>query len=166
VERYFDWKNPVDAVVEGIFLPEATRPSDAVNVVKKAKFDAGAGELLTTKGNGPRVLFDALKFKSADKARKVQSYLHGQDLQQPCFKVCSAQVSNLKLNGIPGATAVQQVPMRKLPPNAPPPFDHYVAEFTVGPYLYIADANGGPGEVPKALFEKGARAYYDRVKNL
>jgi hypothetical protein len=164
VERYFGWKDPIDVVAEGISIPQATRPSEAVDVVKKAGFDAGAGELLTQKGIGPQLQLDALKFKSTGGAGDVRDYLHEQDLKQPCFKACSENVSDLKLNGISGAKAARQVPLRKLPPNAPPPFDHYVVEFTVGPYLYVGSINGGPREIRQRLFEQGAKAFYDHVK--
>jgi hypothetical protein len=164
VERYFAWKNPIDVVTQGFGLPEATAPSEAVDVVKKAGFDAGAGEVLTNGPTGPRVVIDAIKFKSASGASKIRDWLHGQDLIQPCFAACSENVSNLNLAGIPGSRAAKQVPLSKPPRNAPPPFDRYATEFAMGSYLYVADVNGGPGEVSPRLFEKGAKAYYDYVR--
>jgi hypothetical protein len=164
VERYFAWKNPIDVVAQGFALPEATAPSQGVEVVKKAGFDAGAGEVLTSGGAGPRLVVDAIKFKSAAGATRVRDWLHGQDLMQPCFSVCSENVSNLKLASVPGARAAKQVPLSKLPRNSPPPFNRYAVEFSMGPYLYVAEANAGPGTISPRLFERGAKAYYDYVK--
>jgi hypothetical protein len=164
VERYFEWKNPIDVVAQGFALPEVTAPSQGVDVLKKADFDAGAGEVLTTGGAGPRLVVDALEFKSAKGATNVRDWLHGQDLMQPCFSTCSESVSNLNLADIPGSRAAKQVPLRKLPPNAPPPFDHYAVEFSMGPYLYVGHISDGPGMGSPRLFAKGAKAYYDHVK--
>jgi hypothetical protein len=164
VERYFEWKDPIDAVTQGFALPEVTAPSQAVDVVKKAGFDAGAGEVLTNGPTGPRLVVDAIKFNSASGATKVRDWMHGQDLTQPCFSTCSESVSNLNLASGPGSKAAKQVPLSKLPPNAPEPFDHYAVEFSIGPYLYVGDIHDGPGTVSPKLFEKGAKAYYDFVK--
>jgi hypothetical protein len=164
VERYFEWKNPIDAVAQGFALPEVTAPSQAVDVVKKAGFDAGAGEVLTNGPAGPRLVIDAIKFNSAAGATKVRDWLHGQDLMQPCFSTCSESVSNLNLASVPGSKAAKQVPLSKLPPTSPEPFDHYAVEFSIGPYLYVGDIHGGPRTISPRLFEKGAKAYYDFVK--
>jgi hypothetical protein len=164
VERYFAWKDPIDVVAQGFSLPEATAPSQGVDVVKKAGFDAGAGEVLTSGAAGPRLVVDAIKFKSAAGANKVRDWLHGQDLIQPCFSVCSESVSNLNLASVPGSRAAKQVPLAKLPRNSPEPFDHYAVEFSNGPYLYVGDIHGGPGTISPKVFEKGAKAYYDHVK--
>jgi hypothetical protein len=164
VERYFAWKNPIDVVAQGFALPEVTAPSQGVDVVKKAGFDAGAGEVLTNGVTGPRLVVDAIKLKSAAGANKVRDWLHGQDLMQPCFAVCSESGSNLNLSSVPGSRAAKQVPLSKLPRNSPPPFDRYAVEFSVGPYLYVAQINGDPGSLSPKLFEKGAKAYYDHVK--
>ena len=164
VERYFAWKNPIDVVGQGFVLPEVTAPSQGVDVVKKAGFDAGAGEALTQGAAGPQLLVDAIKFKSAAGATQVRDWLHKQDLTQPCFSICSENVSNLNLASVPGSTAAKQVPLTKLPRNSPEPFDRYAVEFSMGPYLYTGVINGGPGTISPKLFEKGAKAYYDHVK--
>jgi hypothetical protein len=164
VERYFEWKDPVDVVAQGFALPEVTAPSQGVAVVKKAGFDAGAGEVLTNGPAGSRLVVDAIKFNSAGGATQVRDWLHGQDLTQPCFSTCSESVSNLTLASIPGSTAAKQVPLSKLPRNSPSPFDHYVAEFSTGPYLYVADIHDGPNTLSPKVFEKGVKAYYDYVR--
>jgi hypothetical protein len=164
VERYFEWKDPIDVVTQGFALPEATAPSQAVDVVKKAGFDAGAGEVLTNGPTGPRLVVDAIKFDSPGGATQVRDWLHGQDLTQPCFSTCSESVSNLNLASVPGSKAAKQVPLSKPPPNSPEPFDHYAVEFSIGPYLYVGDIHGAPGSVSPKLFEQGAKAYYDHVK--
>jgi hypothetical protein len=166
LERPFEWDNPIDAAVEGLSLPQATPPSEAVDVLKKDDFDAGAGEFLTTKQgeNGPAVGISVYKLGSGDDARDLQTYMHKQDLQQPCYKICSESPSELKVSGIPGVTAVKQIPQKHLPKDAPPPFDHYVFEFTDGQYLYRGETFDGPNKVSPARFEKSARDYYSHVK--
>lgn len=164
VERYFEWKDPIDVVAQGFALPEVTAPSQGVAVLKKAGFDAGAGEVLTNGPFGPQLVVDAIKFNSAGGANEVRDWLHGQDLTQPCFSTCSEGVSNLSLASVPGSKAAKQVPLSKLPRNSPPPFDHYAAEFTIGPYLYVVDIHGAPNTISQKLFEKGTKTYYDYVK--
>jgi hypothetical protein len=166
LERPFEWDNPIDAAVEGMSLPQATAPSEAVDVLEKAGFDAGAGEHLSTKQgeNGPHIGTFVYKVGSADEARDVQAFMHKQDLQQPCYQVCSEAPSELKVSGIPGVTAVKQIPQKHLPKNAPPPFDHYIVEFTDGSYVYVGETFDGPHKVSPTEFEKGARAYYSHVK--
>jgi hypothetical protein len=164
VERYFAWKNPIDVVTQGFALPEVTAPSEGVKVVRKAGFDAGAGEVLSNGPASPRLVVDAIKFKSAGGATKVRDWLHGQDLMQPCFSICSESVSNLNLASVPGSKAAKAVPLSKLPRNSPEPFDRYAVEFSMGSYLYVGQINGGPGTISPKLFEKGAKAYYDYAK--
>jgi hypothetical protein len=166
LERPFEWDNPIDAAVQGLSLPQATDPSDAVDALKQAGFDAGAGEYLTTKQgeNGPAVGISVYKLGSSDEARDLQTYMHKQDLQQPCYQICSEFPSELKVSGIPGVTAVKQIPQKHLPKNAPPPFDHYIVEFTDGQYLYRGETYDGPNKVSPARFEKSARDYYSHAK--
>jgi hypothetical protein len=166
VERTFAWKDPIDVVGQGFALPAATAPSQGVGVLKKAGFDAGAGETLTTPAGDSRIQIDVLKFNSAKGATDVRDWLHQQDQLQPCFATCSESVSNLRLPVIPGALAAKQVPLKNRPPNAPGPFDHYAVEFTKGAYLYVGTASGGPGTIKPSLFETGSRAFYDHVKGL
>lgn len=111
-QRTFDWRDPVDLIVEGLRLPEITRPSSAVKILNDAGFQGGAGERLTT-GTPPdqgEVTVGVLKFKSPDGARQVRDWMHGQDLQQPCFAACIYTPRNLAIPAVPTATAVQQVP--------------------------------------------------------
>jgi hypothetical protein len=163
VVQPFEWDNSIDFSVEGVLLPAATKPSAAVDEIDDAGFDAGDGEILRPKGGGPDIHVAVVKFDSDDGAVEIRDYLHGQDLQQPCFEACTVNPKELELKGVPNSKAVHQVPLPKsqIPPGAPPPFERYVAEFTIGPYLYIADAGGAPGDTPPARFQRGVRTVYE-----
>jgi hypothetical protein len=173
VQRTLDWSDPVDLVGEGMRLPEATHPSDAVRVVNEAGLRGAAGEILT-KGQPPEedhATSGVVRLKSAAGARKLRDYMHRQDLIQPCFTACIYQPGTLEVVGVPGAVAVQQVPHLPAPPGggSPPPESQgppvgYAAEFTIGPYLYFATTDGRRRDA--ARFVATTRRYYQRVKKL
>src|SRR5437660_12533017 len=48
--RTLDWSDPVNLVGEGLFLPEATHPSQAVKEIRGAGFRGSAGEDLNRGG--------------------------------------------------------------------------------------------------------------------
>jgi hypothetical protein len=178
--RTFDWSDPVNLVGEGIFLPEATRPSDAVKEIRDADFRGAAGEQLNRGGsNGDELRSGVVKFKSDSGANKVRDWMHREDLQQPCFSECIFSPRNLPLPGVPAGVAVQQVPSAR-PPTPPPgvklppgvkaprvlpgsgPPTRYLAEFTIGKYLYFVSTTGNAAA--KTRFVAGVRQYYNRVK--
>src|SRR3954447_2751459 len=154
--RTLDWSNPVNLVGEGIFLPELTHPSEAVNEVRDADFQGAAGEQLNRGGpTGDDIRTGVVKFKSTGGAEKVRDWMHREDLQQPCFAECIFSPQDLAIPGVPGAEAVQQVPSAN-PPGTPPPGvklpagvktprvgpgsgppTRYLSEFTIGDYLYF-----------------------------
>jgi hypothetical protein len=181
--RTLDWSDPVNLVGEGIFLPEATHPSDAVKEIRSAGFRGAVGEDLNRGGaTGDEIRNGVLKFKSAGEAEKVRDWMHREDLQQPCFAQCIFSPRNLPIPAVPGAEAVRQVPSAQ-PPGTPPPGvklppgvkaprvlpgggppTRYLVEFTVGPYLYFFSGEGNAAA--RAKFVTGAKQYYDRVKGL
>jgi hypothetical protein len=163
LERTLNWDNATDFVVQGTVLPEATAPSSAVAQMDDAGFAAGAGEILRPKGGGSPVNITAAAFDSADGATQAQTYLHEQDLTQPCFQACAVNPKELTIRGIPGATAVHQVPVDRLPPGLRP-FEAFAVEFTIGSDLFYAYASGDPGDIPPAVFEKGATSFYRYAK--
>ena len=184
--RTLDWSDPVNLVGEGLFLPEATHPSQAVKEIRDAGFRGAAGEDLNRGGpTGDQIRTGVIKLKSDSAATKVRDWLHSQDLQQPCFAQCIFSPRNLAIAGIPGAKAVRQVPTGgppsgpppgvKLPPGVTPPKGavapgsgpptRYLVEFTVGSYLYFASTEG-TGSRAGARFVAGAKRYYERVKAL
>jgi hypothetical protein len=180
VLRTLDWSDPVNLVGEGIFLPEATHPAQAVKEVRDADFRGAVGEQLNRGGpNGDDIRTGVVKFKSSGGAEKVRDWMHREDLQQPCFAQCIYSPQNLAVPGVPGAAAVQQVPSaqgpppglklpsgvkapRVLPGNGPP--THYLVEFTTGEYLYFISTQGNAAA--KAKFVTGTQQYYKRVKGL
>jgi hypothetical protein len=175
-QRRFDWSDPVNLVGEGVPLPEITQPSSGVKAFTDAGFRGAAGERLA-RGTPPDesdVTVGVVKLKSPDGARQVRDWMHGQDLQQPCFTACSYTPRNLRIPGVPTATAVQQVPNIPPPPGGgtgpsprivgqgPP--THYRVEFTVGPYLYFASTDGSPKDARAVV--TATQLYYQRVQKL
>jgi hypothetical protein len=183
VLRTLDWSDPVNLVAEGIFLPELTHPSEAVKEVRGAGFRGAVGEQLNRGGpTGDDIRTGVVKFKSASGAEKFRNWMHREDLQQPCFAECIFSPRNLALSGVPGGEAVRQVPSAQ-PPGTPPPGvklppgvkaprvlpgsgppTRYLAEFTVGKYLYFISTQGNAAA--KAKFVAGTQQYYKRVKGL
>jgi hypothetical protein len=165
VERSFEWDNPTDLTVQGLFLPAETKPSDAVNEIDDSGFDAAAGEsLAVSKGNtfnGPHMQLNVVQLGSDEDAKTVRDYIHDQDLKQPCFEVCSVDPSAIAVPGIPDAKGAQLVPQKEPPPNAPPPFEAYAVEFPIGGRLYTVQAGGGPGQIKKQQVLDAAKAFYD-----
>jgi hypothetical protein len=166
IERNFDWDNPIDLVAEGLPLPQTTPPSRAVKVFEDAGFEAAVGEqLVAAKGNtfeSPHATIDVIQLGSDDDARDALDYVRKEALKQPCFAVCSVEGREFAVEGIPGAKGVQLSPLRNPPPNAPPPFEAYGVGFTIGPRLYVTNADGGPGQVKKDRVLSAAKALYAR----
>ena len=165
VVREFEWDNPIDFVVEGLHLPEATPPSDGVEAFENAGFDAAAGEFLE-KGEpfqGPVADVAVVQLGSDDDAREALDYVRGERLEQPCFAVCSVEGREFSVAGIPGAEGVQLTPLPDPPPDAPPPFEVFSVGFTDGSRLYLVSADGGPGQVKKGDVLSAAEALYDRA---
>lgn len=171
-QRTFDWSDPVNLVGEGLALPEASRPSDAVKAVRKAGLKGAAGERLT-KGSPPnedQFTVGVVKAASEAKATGLRDWMHAQDLQQPCFSECIFSGKAIGVPGVPSGVAVSQVPSVPPPPHgarAPagggPPARYFV-EFTVGPYLYFAQGDGAPKDQARIL--EVVRRYYQRVSAL
>jgi len=176
VERTLDWSDPLNLVGEGIRTPEITHPSEAVKEVRSAGFQGAAGEILNRGGpNGATIITGVIKLASPGDATKLQSWMHRQDLTQPCFAQCIFSPRNFPISGIPHVTAVRQVPNKnagpppglppgaKAPPGAGPP-TNYLFEFTIGKYLYFGSTQGEAKDAPKVV--AGARTYYTHVKGL
>jgi hypothetical protein len=162
VERTFEWDNPIDVVVEGLVLPEATPPSEAVELIDDAGFEAGAGQHLAGGGGSITVI----QFDSADGAEEVRDWLHERDLEQPCFAACVVTPEEFAIEGIPGAEAVHHEPAQAPPPEAGPPFEAHKVVFTLGSFLYAGEAAGPPPDINAADFTAGAQAVYEHVKDL
>jgi hypothetical protein len=181
--RTLDWSDPANLAHEGFRLPERTHPSQAIKEINGAGFEGAAGEQLNVGGpTGQTITTGVMKFQSASGARKVQSWMHGQDLQQPCFEQCIFSPVNLAVPGVPGALAVRQHAVGAPPAGPPPavlallrrrgitpppnattgPPSNYLVEFAIGPYVYFASTSGGN----QAGFLAGVKQYYDTVSRL
>jgi hypothetical protein len=164
VSRTFEWDNPTDLFVQGLFTSETTKPSEFIRALENDGFDAGAGEQLQRGGNqGPQGLVDVLKFKSDKGAHKALDLIHNETLKQPCYSACSENPGEIEVAGIPGAKASQQVPLKNPPKGAGPPFVGYAVEFPIRSFLYVINAGGAPGSIKKSLVADAAKAYYDHV---
>jgi hypothetical protein len=168
LQRTLDWSDPVNLVGEGIALPQVTRPSSAVKEFKDASFKGAAGEVLTsgTGPNGTEIRVGVAQFGSASDASSVRDWMHREDLHQPCFGPCVFAPSPISLTGLPSLRmVVQRAPAPPPPPGAPRGARvfgggpaNYLAEFTVGPYLYWAALQAD--STAQAKFEQGVRLYY------
>ena len=171
VEESFEWDNASDAAHEGINIPEATPPEEPIEVLEEAGFEAGVGQRLIassgeTSSRGPFASVVVIESGSEEDAATVRDYLHEQDLEQPCIEACSVDTSELAVEGIPTAKGAAHQPPKNPPPNAPPAFEAYTVEFTIGPRLYIVSAGGEPSQVVKAAsILDAARRLYARNEN-
>jgi hypothetical protein len=177
LERTFDWSDPVNLVGEGFFLPQTTHPTTAVKYLNDNGFEGAAGEVLT-RGHGldrSEVTVGVIKLKSADDANKLRDWMHGQDMQQPCFAECIFSPQTVP---VPGAAPIKFVmqtapapkppsgvkipPGVKLPAQAQEGQANYKFEFTKGPYVYFASLQATP--TAKAQVQAGAKAYFAQAK--
>jgi hypothetical protein len=163
-ERRFDWTNPIDLVGEGVALPGVTHPSAGVDEFKNAHVKGAAGEVFSrgTGLNADEIHIGVAKFDSPSDAAKVRSWMHGQDLQQPCFTQCVFSPRPLKLSEVPNSSAVVQTTTGGKPGSGPA---NYRAEFTVGPYLYWVWFGGDASAKTKSRFEAGLGRYYEHAKH-
>jgi hypothetical protein len=171
LQRTLDWRDPVNLVGEGLSIPQRTHPSAGVKEFDDAHLRGGAGEVLTNGSgfNESEAVVGVAQFKEAADANRVRDWMHKQDLQQPCFSQCIFSPGPVSVPGIPGLRFVEQsshVP--PLPPGAPrgakvgPAPANYLAEFTIGPYLYWATLHGD--STAKGRFEQAVKLYYAHAK--
>jgi hypothetical protein len=171
LQRTLDWSDPVNLVGEGLALPQATHPSEAVKEFKDAHLRGGAGEVLANgvSVGATEIVLGVARFKGAADADRVRDWMHRQDLHQPCFGQCIFAPGPATIPEIPSLRfVVQESHAPPLPPGAPrgakvgPPPANYLAEFTVGPYLYWAVLRGDASA--KTRFEQGLKLYYAHAK--
>jgi hypothetical protein len=170
LQRTLDWSDPINLVGQGLSLPQVTRPSVAVNEFKDAQLRGSAGEVLATGAgvNATEAVVGVARFKSESDANRVRDWMHTQDLHQPCFGQCIFAPGPVSVQGIPSLRfVVQSSHAPPLPPGSPRGARvaapaNYLAEFTVGPYLYWAVLHGESGAQPR--FEQSLKRYYAHAK--
>jgi hypothetical protein len=176
LQRIFDWSDPVNLVGEGVALPQVTHPSEGVKQFKDAGLSGAAGETFTRGAAGEETVttLGVAKLDSAASSIRVADWMHTQDLHQPCYSQCIFASSAASIAGIPGVRYVIQsgkvTPPPGPPPGAPkgikvtvaPAPANYLAEFTIGPYLYWAAVHGDASV--KTRFEQGLRLYYAHAR--
>jgi hypothetical protein len=172
LQRRLDWSDLVNLVPEGVALPQVTHPSEAVKEFEDAHFKGGAGEVLVSGSSpeGTEVQVGVAKFGSAADANRVRDWMHHEDGQQPCFSKCIFAPFATTLPGVPNASyVVQSSRPHPLPPGAPRNAKvfapaNYLAEFTIGPYLYWAVLHADSSA--KSKFEQGMQLYYAHAKQI
>jgi hypothetical protein len=173
LQRTLDWSDPVNLVGEGLFLPQRTRPSSAVQEFTGAHFSGAAGEVLSSGigENGTEVRIGVAQFQSAADADRVRDWMHHEDLMQPCYSQCIFAPGAVTIAGIPSLRYVVQTGHVPPPPKGarPPPGArvflgpaNFLAEFTIGPRLYWAVLHAGPPA--QSSFEAGIKLYYAHAK--
>lgn len=171
LERSLNWDDPINLVGEGLALPQITHPSAAVDEFRQAHLRGAAGEVLSN-GAGPNsteVRVGVAEFKSHADANRVRDWMHTEDLREPCFGQCIYTTNTVALSGMPGVRFVVQSthlpPPRHIPPGAPKFTGgpaNYLAEFTIGSYLYWAILQADAGS--RASFVHGLQRYYAHAK--
>lgn len=157
-----DWSNPIDLVGQGVALPQPTSPSAAVKEFQDDHLKGAAGEVLR-QGSGvdeTDVVIGVAQFGSDSNAAKAQSWMHGQDLQQPCFGACVFNPQTVKLAGVPDSTAVIQTLVNAQPTDPA----NYRGEFTIGNNLYWIWFSGDSSAKTKSEFMAGIAGYYQHAK--
>jgi hypothetical protein len=167
-DQEFEWTDPIDFAAEGIFVPQSTSgiASKTVHGLEDAGFEAGAGKVLGASDGSIHAFVDVVRFDSDDGAAEARDLLNSNNLQQPCPGPCSVDPKPAATLGVPNAKSVHQVPLEgaELPPEAGPPFELRVIEFTIGPYLYHLDVDGPPGKVSASDWKQTVEAVYEQAK--
>lgn len=168
VQRPFDWKDPVDLVGEGLQLPQATHPSQAVAELRKNGYEGGAGIAFTPPNQAEDVTLEAVaKLGSATEAAAVRDWVQSENLIPPCFTQCTFSPRGLPIPGVPGAKGVAQVQAGPPPGTPGPPPGariaqptNYFAEFTIGQYMYYARTQGLTQDKLPQRFLTGVKMLY------
>ena len=166
LQRTLDWSDPVNLVGEGLALPQITHPSAAVQEFEGAHVRGATGEILTSGSsfNQTEATLGVAQFKSPADATRVRDWMHSQDLHQPCYGQCIFSPYSASLAVPNSRFVVQSSKPPPPPPGAPPGAKagpapaNYLAEFTIGPYLYWATLHAD--STARARFEEGVKRAY------
>jgi hypothetical protein len=158
-DREFEWDNATDFVIQGLFVSELTAPSEYISAIEDAGFEAGAGEVLTSRDHSVTAFVDVAAFDSEEGATEARDAVHSEDLKQPCYAECTVTPTEYEVEGIPDSVAVHHVPNKAASPEFGK-FEAYHVEFTIGSDLYAVQASGGP-KVDEAEFLRGAKEVYE-----
>jgi hypothetical protein len=160
-QREFEWDNATDLLVQGLVIPEATRPSELAAAIEDAGFQGAVGRELGNSRHRMNVRIGVVQFDSAEGAREARDLLHEQDLKQPCSSACIVSPREYELAEIPDSAAAHHVPVRgKLPPGRIR-FEAHHAEFVIGSQLYVVQADGRPSTTFGAEFDRIMRSVYE-----
>jgi hypothetical protein len=159
-----DLTDPVDLVGKGITLPQPTYPSAGLKEFQSDNLKGAAGEVYRT-GTGTNqteLVVGVAKLGSTSDATKAQRWMHNQDLEQPCYGTCIFNPQAVRLPNVPNSTAVIATLVNPKPSDPA----NYLAEFTIGQYLYWASFSADSSPATKSKFEAGVAAYYHHAKQI
>lgn len=159
--RDFEWDNATDFMFQGPFFPEGTTPSELIADIDAAGFEGAVGSHLTDKPHKWNLSISVAEFDSDEGAVEARDRLHEEDLKQPCFAACAVTPREYELDGIPDSTAVHQVPNEGKPPPGVFEFESYLAEFVIGPQLYVVQSDGPPDWTSSTEFDQAVTTVYE-----
>jgi hypothetical protein len=84
-----------------------------------------------------------------------------EDYFSPCPDVCTVDVSEFEVSGIPDATGIERASQ---PEHEGPPFEAYEVDFADGVFVYVVHVLGKPGAVSQEEAVSAANKLYDRVQ--
>ena len=165
LQRESEWDNATDLLVQGLVIPEATRPSELGAAIEDAGFQGAVGSELADSRRESNVRIIAAQFDSEEGALEARDLLHEEDLKQPCRAACVVSPREYELDEIPDSAAVHHVPVRgELPPGVSKVEAHH-AEFVIGPQLYVVQVDGPPSSTFSAEFDKVMRTVYEAASS-
>jgi hypothetical protein len=166
----YEWDNESSAtgatgfVVDGLFVPESMDPGELSTAIDDAGFQGGVGSHLTRSAPGAevRVWIDAAKFDSEAGAVRARDIIHNEaDLKQPCAAACVVSPVEYGLDEIPDSAAVHLEPVEGKPPEGLHKFEGYLAEFVIGPQLYVVETDGPPNSTSSSEFDEMVNTVYE-----
>ena len=105
----FEWNNATDLLVQGLVIPEATRPSELGDEIEDAGFQGAVGRELVDSRHELNLRISAAQFDSEEGAREARDLLHEEDLKQPCSAACVVAPREYELADIPNSAAAHHV---------------------------------------------------------
>jgi hypothetical protein len=159
----FEWNNATDLLVQGLVIPEATKPSELGAAIEDAGFQGAVSRELADSRHKLNVRISAAQFDSEEGPREARDLLHAEDLKQPRQAACVVAPREYELAEIPNSAAAHHVPVRRLPGRSKVEAHH--AEFVIGRQLYVVQADGPPSATVSAEFDRVMRTVYEAASS-
>jgi hypothetical protein len=160
-ERDFEWDNGTDFVAQGLFYSQGTAPSELIAAFDDAGFQGAAGSQLADPPHKWNVRISVAGFDSDEGAVRARDLLHEEDLKQPWFAACVMSPREYELDQVPDSAAVHQVLLQPKPPPGLLRSEGYLAEFAIGPQLYVVQTDSPPKWTSSAEFDRAVMTVYE-----